>query len=176
MSRTMAEAQLPKRVDAVKLVEINQQFNAEIDGNSLLRLKDAVVHCTAVVKVEVTFDRDQEANRVISGRCATEVEMVCQRCLGSVVVPVESQFELGLVFNDDQAKQLPKRLEPVEMNEDGLLELWDVIEDELLLELPAFPTHSDGECQLKQPEPETTIATDVERENPFSVLAKLKQQ
>ena len=38
MSRTMAEAQLPKRVDAGKLVDSNQQFTAYIDSANLERL------------------------------------------------------------------------------------------------------------------------------------------
>ena len=73
--------------------------------------------------------------------------MECQRCLGDVRFEISAEFRLGLVFNDDQAKALPKRLEPVELDEEGRLDLWDVIEDELLLNLPDFPMHPQDECQ-----------------------------
>ena len=172
----MAEAQLPKRVDAVKLVDNNQRLNANIDGSLLERLSDAVENCVAPVHCEIQFSRDQDNNRLMTGSCHTQVVMICQRCLGNVTVPVDSSFELGLVFDDDQARQLPRRLEPVELDEQGQLDLWTVMEDEVLLALPPFPVHEHGECELKQPEPEpVTEESDVKRPNPFGVLAKLKQ-
>ncbi|WP_430462482.1 YceD family protein [Thalassolituus sp. LLYu03] len=172
----MAEAQLPKRIDAVKLVDNNQRLNASIDGSLLDRLSDAVENCVAPVHCEIHFSRDQDNNRLMTGSCHTQVVMICQRCLGNVTVPVDSSFELGLVFDDDQARQLPRKLEPVELDEQGQLDLWTVMEDEVLLALPPFPVHEHGECELKQPEPEPeTEESDVKRPNPFGVLAKLKQ-
>ena len=178
MSRTMAEARLPQQVNAAKLVEANQRFSADIDSKNLSRLQGAVESCVAPVSCEIEFDRDEERNRILTGNCKTQVVMICQRCLGPVTVSVESSFQLGLVFNDEQAKQLPRRLEPVELDEDARLDLWEAIEDEVLLELPSFPTHPESECQIKQPTPETTAIedSDVKRPNPFDVLAQLKQK
>ncbi len=173
MSRTMAEAQLPKRVDAVKLVNGNQRLNAKIDAQNLPRLQEAVLECTAPVTCEIEFHQDQEKHRLVTGNCNTKVVMTCQRCLEGVEVPVESRFQLGLVLNDEQARQLPKQLEPVELEEDGYLDLWTVLEDEVLLALPMFPTHHNETCQPKQPEPKTTNSN-IKRPSPFDVLAKLK--
>lgn len=177
MSRTMAEAQLPRRVDAVKLVMVNQQFNADIDSKQLTRLNEAVEDCIAPVHCEIQFGRDQENHRLLQGSCNTSVVMICQRCLGNVTIPLASRFQLGLVYDNDQARQLPKRFEPVEVDENGQLDLWTVMEDEVLLALPMFPAHPEGDCQFKQPEPmpETTDSDD-KRSNPFDVLAKLKQK
>ncbi|MAK91756.1 MAG: hypothetical protein CMI13_11040 [Oleibacter sp.] len=177
MSRTMAEAQLPKRIDAVGFVENNQQLTGQIDSKKLLRFSEAVEDCNAPVSYILDFHRDQEGNRVITGSCNTMVVMTCQRCLGHVEVPVVSSFELGLVFNDDQAKQLSRQLEPAEVDEHGMLELWEVLEDEALLALPSFPVHEQGECELRQPEPAPeTTDSDEKRPNPFDVLAQLKQK
>lgn len=178
MSRTMAEARLPQRVDALKLVASNQRFTADIDSEKLTRLSEAVLRCATPVSCDVEFDRDEERNRVLSGSCKTSVVMICQRCLGEVTIPLESDFQLGLVFNDEQAKRLPKRLEPAELDEDAKMDLWETIEDEVLLMLPAFPVHPESECQLKQPMSDTDTATDfdIKRPNPFDVLAKLKQK
>jgi uncharacterized protein len=175
MSRTMAEAQLPKRVDAAKLVDTNQQFSAKIDGQNLARVSAAIEQAEAPVDCHLEFFRDAEGHRVLKGDCSTRVVMVCQRCLEPVSLEVSSEFELGLVFGDDQAKQLPRRLEPVIVDENGYFDLWDVLEDEVLLSLPPFPLHPESECQLKQPEPEEDVGSEVERENPFSVLAQLKK-
>ncbi|MGB1090707.1 MAG: YceD family protein [Oceanobacter sp.] len=171
----MAEAPLPHRVDAVKLIEVNQRFNAKIDPSKLDRLSEAVEQVLEPVLCELEFRRDDDNSRALEGQCSTRVSMICQRCLDVVEFPIESQVSLGLVFNDDQAKALPRRFEPVLMDENGILDLWSVIEDEVLLALPSFPTHPQSECQLSQPEPDETTDT-VERPNPFDVLAQLKKK
>ena len=176
ISRTMAEAHIPRKVDATKLVEVNQQFNAAIDSSKLDRLNEAVDQCNAPVECKLSFERDEERYRLMTGECSTRVTMICQRCLGNVEVDVKSQFSLGFVFNDEQAAQLPKRLEPVEMDENGIVDLWSVIEDEVILALPMFPMHSESECQIQQPEPENTTSGNEKRPNPFDVLAQLKQK
>jgi uncharacterized protein len=171
----MAEAQIPHRVDAPKLVEHNQQFKAAINSSDLPRLNEAVDQCLAPIDCVISFEKDAERFRMIVGSCSTRVAMTCQRCLGRVEIAVGSQFSLGLVFNDEQARNLPKRLEPVEMDENGVIDLWSVLEDEVLLALPAFPTHPESECQIQQPEPEDIISNE-KRPNPFDVLAQLKQK
>lgn len=174
----MAEAQLPKQVDAVKLVNVNQQFNAKINSENLTRLQAAVSRSGDIVECEIEFHQDESKHRLMTGSIDTQVSMICQRCLDEVELPIHSRFQIGLVFNDEQAAQLPRVYEPVELDEDGRLNLWEVIEDEVLLALPMFPAHAEGECQLKalsEPSVETTDSSD-ERDNPFAVLAKLKQK
>ena len=178
MSRTMAEAQLPRRIDAVKLVKVNQRLNSVIDQNNLARLNEAVVRCLEPVTCDIQFSQSADKQRLMKGSCNTRVVMVCQRCLGEVTYPISSEFEIGFVFNDEQASQLPSYLEPVELDEKGQLDLWSVVEDEVILALPMFPMHAENECQAKvivsEPEAETTNSSD-ERPNPFAALAKLKQ-
>ena len=177
MSRTMAEAQLPKRVDAGKLVDSNQQFTAYIDSANLERLNSAVVRCDEPIHCQMVFERDTDRKRVLTGSFHTNVVMCCQRCLGDVTIPLQGEYKLGFVLNDEQAKALPRQLEPVELDEDGKLDLWSTIEDEVLLSLPNFPMHPESECQIMQPEPEPEYTDSyVNRVNPFDVLAKLKQK
>lgn len=174
----MAEAQLPKQVDAVKLVNVNQQLNAKINSENLTRLQAAVIRSGDFVECEIEFHQDESKHRLLTGSIDTQVSMICQRCLGEVDLPIHSDFQIGLVFNDDQAAQLPRAFEPVELDEEGRLKLWEVIEDEVLLALPMFPTHAENECQAKalpEPSAEITDSSD-ERDNPFAVLAKLKQK
>jgi len=175
MSRTMTDAQIPKRVDGVKLIDNNQQLSGQIDTKRLARLSAAIVRSDAPVTCSLSFERDAERHKVLTGQCSTHVVMTCQRCLGEVPLDVESEFQLALVFNDDQAKQLPKRFEPAELDEDGLMDLWEIIEDEVLLSLPDFPMHPVGECTAHMPEQNETNA-DAKRPNPFDVLAQLKQK
>lgn len=174
----MAEAQLPKQVDAVKLVNVNQRLEAKINTENLARLKAAVINSSDFVNCEIEFHQDESRHRLMTGSINTQVSLICERCLEEVQLPISSQFQIGLVFNDEQAAQLPKAFEPVELDEEGQLNLWEVMEDEVLLALPMFPTHAEGECKLKtlpEPSAEITDSSD-ERDNPFAVLAKLKQK
>lgn len=174
--RIMADANIPKRVDALKLVGLNQQFDGVIESQQLTRLSAAVVRCQPTVSVKLVFCRDAENHRTISGECQAVVTMICQRCLGEVELTLNSQFEVGLVFDDEQAKQLPRRLEPVEVSADEHLLLWDVIEDELLLSLPEFPNHDFGTCDTVKTDMNTETVVEEKRDNPFDVLAQLKQK
>ena len=174
----MAEAQLPKQIDAVKLVNTNQQLNAKIDSKNLTRLKSAVTQCSDFVECEIEFHQDESKHRLMTGSINSQVSMICQRCLEEVDFSIQSRFQIGLVFNDEQAAQLPRAYEPVELDSEGRLELWEVMEDEVLLALPILPTHAEGECEMKAlPEPSVEI-TDFsgKADNPFAVLAKLKQK
>lgn len=174
--RIMADANIPSRVDALKLVDINQEFDGYIKSQKLPRLMQAVVSAEPDIWVRAIFARDAENYRTISGECRLPVTVICQRCLGNVEITLEGQFEAGLVFDDEQAKQLPRRLEPVEVSADEPLAFWDVIEDELLLSLPEFPSHDFGTCEAVKHNLNQDAEEVVERENPFDVLAKLKQK
>ncbi|MEC8908830.1 MAG: hypothetical protein VYE76_08115, partial [Pseudomonadota bacterium] len=78
MSRTMTEAPLPKRIDAFKLVEVNQQLKGKIESNKLTRLVDSTRSLDDYVECEVEFGRDEERLRVLTGKCSAGVVMECQ--------------------------------------------------------------------------------------------------
>jgi uncharacterized protein len=157
----MTDAPIPMRVDGKKLVDINQQLTGIIDSAKLTRLAAATTHVYTPVQCHVEFFRDPERFLILSGDCSVRVGMECQRCLNEVQADIRSEFELGLVLNDEQAKKLPRRL----------------IEDEILLCLPDFPMHGDGECTAFNANPEKdNSAEELKRPNPFEVLAQLKQK
>ncbi|MAD27423.1 MAG: hypothetical protein CMK75_05280 [Pseudomonadales bacterium] len=101
---------------------------------------------------------------------------MCQRCLEQVVIPLDSECDVGFVETDEAAKQLPRLYEPVIVGEEPL-DLISLIEDELLLALPAVPMHPQDTCQHPPGyRPETAEPEEKsEKPNPFSVLAKLKR-
>ena len=95
---------------------------------------------------------------------------------------LSSDFVLGLVISDDQARQLPREYEPFLMK-DFEADLWQMVEDELLLAVPPFPLHEREECPASEALEEFERADEVvgseepeKRENPFSVLAELKKK
>ncbi|HET8850851.1 MAG TPA: YceD family protein [Marinobacter sp.] len=175
-------AELPKFVDPNRLVERNEVLNGVIPLAGLSRFSEAIpgFQSDSLCQVQLSFYRDGERRRVVSGQLSVPVVLECQRCMGPLQTMLESRFELGLITTDEQAQQLPKSLEPL-LVEDFSADLWAMVEDELLLVLPPFPLHERLECPAKEDlealaadrEPETPEAKNRE-DNPFSVLAGLK--
>ena len=70
-----------------------------------------------------------------------------------------------------QAQQCPSRYEPV-IVEDEAMDLYDVIEEELLLALPVAPKH-DHACVELPGQSQAEIEAEDRKPNPFEVLARL---
>ncbi len=172
----MFSGQLPPYLEPRKFADQERVVEGEARVGDLPRLREYRESLDQPVRVSLAFGRDEDGRRRVQGRVETSLVLVCQRCLGTVGFDISSQFNIGLVFSDEQAKHLPKRLEPVEMDENGQLDLWEVVEDEILLNLPEFPMHPEGECRMYKSESDNEPEADVKKENPFDVLAKLKQK
>ncbi len=176
IARTMNQGLFPVRVDPLKSVEQEAIYRGSIALSKMERLEDYLLDNSGEAQVEIQFGRDEQGTSLLRGKCQAHVRMTCQRCMNPVEVPVSTEFELGIVFSDEQAKHLPKAYEPV-MAERDELELLPVLEDEIILSLPMFAYHNEcGEHELEQAEeeivPEETEAPD----NPFSVLEQLKKK
>ncbi len=100
----------------------------------------------------------------------------CQRCLRPVAWNLDVQRSLRFVSGEDAAAALDAQSEDDVLELQRSVDLRDMIEDELLLELPLVPMHE--HC----PQPLLASASDAEAvpasaqpANPFAVLAKLKR-
>ncbi|RYF29796.1 MAG: DUF177 domain-containing protein [Comamonadaceae bacterium] len=105
----------------------------------------------------------------------TVLSLICQRCLAPVLVPVVVERPFRFVADEQTAAA-----EDDESDEDVLalsngFDVMELIEDELLMELPVAPRHD--VC----PEPVKSVAADPEfgqvseeRQSPFALLEKLR--
>jgi len=128
------------------------------------------------IQVELRFARDEQGLSTMHGHYQVEVALICQRCLEQVMVQLDSECDVAFVGSDEAAKNLPGHYEPVILDEDKL-DLHALIEDELLLAMPAVPMHPMDTCQHPpgyEPD-EAEPEEEAEKPNPFSVLAKLKR-
>lgn len=183
MSEITPNAELPRAVDPYRLAESNSTLEGSIPLGALSRFREAVFGFAegAVCQVSLSFSTDSERRNIVSGTLEAPVSLECQRCMQTMPASLTSSFTLGMVTSDEQARQLPRELEPF-LTEGQNADLWTMIEDELLLVLPPFPLHERGECPAVN-EPTAAASGDerdgeapaqADRENPFSVLAALK--
>jgi len=75
---------------------------------------------------------------------AATLEVRCQRCLEPMQLPIESHSRVALVASEADGEAVPPELETA-LAPGGKLRLADLVEEELLLALPAAPRHP-GQC------------------------------
>ena len=127
--------------------------------------------------VELAFGTtDEHSQRCLQGTVSASVHMVCQRCLEPCPQRLEAEIKLAMLWNDDQAAQLPKSWDPWVVGE-GQIDLYPVLEDELILSLPIVAYHNyqcvENEFYESGADPMATKGAAIEP-NPFQVLEQLK--
>ncbi|HEY8220202.1 MAG TPA: YceD family protein [Methylobacter sp.] len=168
-------ARLPEYIDPLHLADKRGELKGQIPVSSLDRLADVLFNDTGVVTVELFFGREGRLAKV-EGCIEAVLELKCQNCLQAVQWPVKNDVKLGIVTSIDQADRLPEDYEPLLVEEEKVL-LKNIIEDELLLILPAFPKHQhDCLANNSYVNKADSLAGEQQSppENPFSILAKLK--
>jgi uncharacterized protein len=160
---------LPERIEPVGLADAGRSFRGEVPVSELKRLRPALSSADGRLKVALEFRLDERRVRTLAGRIEGSVDLVCQRCLETLKFPLDLEFRLGIVSSNEEVDRLPDGYEPILVNGEPL-RTFDVVEDEVLLALPVIPLHEGVDsCEsgyVNQPR--------AEKENPFSVLEKLK--
>lgn len=136
---------LPDSIDPWALAEQAIRLRGSLPRASLQRLPAVVLDIDCEPSVDLRFGIDTDQQAYVSGRVETAVSVICQRCLAPCELALEADFELGIVATEQQAESLAERYEP--LLADSALLLADLVEDELLLVLPAFPRHPEGACR-----------------------------
>lgn len=166
---------LPKLIDPIQFAERQVVLKGQIPLKNLDRLADMLVDDSGMVDVDLYFGREGRLAKV-EGRIESVLEIVCQNCLEAIEWPIDCDIKLGIIASMDQVSRLPEDYEPL-LVEDGNILLKDIIQDEIILALPAFPRHQFN-CFVPEFDNNNpiTIVNDepLFTENPFSILAKLK--
>lgn len=164
-------AQLPGPTDPAHLARSGQTLSGTLKVSELARLAESVREPGGEVSYELRFG-EEEGVPTLRGHVAADVTLTCQRCLGPLAVHVEAEPQLGFVDSEAEEAKLPEDLEGVVLEGGENIRPGDLIEDEVLLGLPLFPTHDTGTCPPWEDSVELSPAE--EKDNPFAVLAGLR--
>jgi len=181
MSNTTSFKLLPRQIDPRKFAQQGIELSGSLPLAELLRLQELLV-CEGdeEVVVNLVFGIDEQRQRNLTGHASVNTKMVCQRCLEPVSVTLDCQFALAIIWSEDNVNGLPKSWDPWIVGE-GPTDIYQVIEDELLLILPMVAYHSEP-CV-----PQTLFSSgdaansgqqarsDSGNANPFQVLEQLKK-
>ena len=149
----------------------------------LKRIHSALASDKGEVLAQICFGIDEQRQRYLDLMLKADVELICERCLGALSYEIETNSRLALLESTHLSEHLPEGYEPLVLDQSDPVLLASIIEDELILALPLVPRHTQLDCNAsvtkdeakQQLQPEQSDDA-VEKKNPFSVLANLRDK
>ncbi|MFC4699269.1 23S rRNA accumulation protein YceD [Glaciecola siphonariae] len=172
----MTNVKLPKRLDPIKSAQKRSSYEGVYVASEMLRFNESVDSVLSDVSVKVEFLKDAQSLTYFQGTLAVQVMLVCQRCNQTYPYNVDTEFCFSPVQGSEQAQTLPDAYEPVEVDDHGEVNLFQLLEDEVILSLPIVALHAEEDCSVGKDDMSFgKIEPEPERENPFAVLKELKR-
>lgn len=177
----MFTAPFPERIDPRKLFTKNGTVSGVIPLGKLQRLNQYLSSKNSEVQASISFGRDASNRRLVSGPISAEVKMLCQRCLKETVVSLKSNLKVVVLsekqWTDEVLATLAEDVEAVKATDEEL-DVHALIEDELILSLPAVAYHKGNDCntefnKLKSLNEEPQLNKE---DNAFASLLSLKKE
>lgn len=156
-------------IDGLEFAREGGRLEGDAPAGAFPRLADVLVDDNGSVRGSLHWELQGGGGgrRTLTLRLKGNLGLRCQRCLETVVWPVDLESRLLLVppgedWPDDEL--MDDRYDAIEA--DKALALLPLVEEEVLLSLPIAPRHED--CR-----PPTAL--DERKPSPFAVLAKFKK-
>ncbi|MDZ7809887.1 MAG: YceD family protein [Arhodomonas sp.] len=167
----MHEETLPSTIDLRRVGAAGLALSGELPLGTLKRLAAVLAGEAQAATAEITIARKGNDSVEVAGSVAATLPLTCQRCLEVAAVTVSGEFRITVVADEAAAEGLDEAFVAPQMQ----LALHELLEEELLLELPVVARHAENEPCVERSQhfgpPGEAVP---ERENPFAVLAELK--
>lgn len=173
MSDTPQKQHLPRQIDPRKFAQKGVTLSGTVALSDMPRLTEAVQGSAGDIEVELAFGIDEQGAKTVRGQARAEVTVICQRCLQPTQYALKADISLAVVWNEDQAKALSRNLEPWILGE-GNADLYEAIEEELLLVLPMVVYHEKQCVDASALQAGEVAEPEQVSNNPFKVLEQLK--
>jgi uncharacterized protein len=178
MLNAPSDSPLPRQLDPRKFAQQGIEIEGTVALNELTRLGELLFSQEGSVYASLVFGIGEQRTLNVAGHITANVNNICQRCLDAVPVALSCDISLAILWKEEHAERLPKHYEPWIIGE-GQTDIYQIIEDELLLSLPIVSYHKE-ECvphayfSSGEAEAEKVIAETAAETNPFQVLEQLK--
>lgn len=167
------EKTIPEYIDPFRTAEQGLHIDGVVKLADMPRLSSHLASAEDTAAVHLHFGVDQQKVTFVKGQVKATLVLQCQRCMEPYNCEIISDFALGVAKSLDEANALPAQYEPA-LTLEGQLALRELIEDELILNLPIIPRHEPEVCKVVLP-----LGDSGDKENrahnPFEVLASLKR-
>lgn len=166
---------LQEKIDFNKLVASEANYDVELDKSVMPRLQEACVSLDSI-KLKVKFYKDLQGLRNIEGSISALCTLVCQRCGNNYKEKIETSFKSTPDLKKAESLRIADKLDFIDIDENGIFDLYDYLEDCLLVSLPIVAAHDDDDENCQRQGHDWTYGDIVEdkKENPFDILKDLK--
>lgn len=175
----MNNAHMPKFIKPSQMADKSSCLTGKIALAEFVRLTALIGHQSDVLVIKVNFGYDEHGRCLMQGDLKTSFELTCQRCMESFTLKVSSGFKVVPVSDEVEGAALENETEYVLM-QDGRVPLYELIEEELILNLPIIAKHDDSHvgCIPHKMQFGISSLAEVEEEevHPFKVLEALKDK
>ena len=174
--RRMLTGPLPTMLDVRKAAVRGAGVSGVLKPLDLQRLRPLLGADEGTISVAMAFRCDEEGRFLVQVAIEADIVVTCQRCLEAMSDHVTCGNTLAALWTDEEAAHLPQHLDPL-IVADVCCNLWEVVEDELILAMRPFSYHNLEDCEMKiaaftDPVPQQGPGEG--KPNPFEVLGKLK--
>jgi uncharacterized protein len=128
--------------DVRKLADARATLDLDIPVAELPGLPGELISGGGQVHAHVQFGREQ-GFMVAQVKLQAQLELICQRCMGPMPLPIDTSSSVLLVESEADAEAAPVEWETY-LAAEGRLSLAALAAEELLLALPVVPLHADS--------------------------------
>jgi len=166
---------LPTHIDPRKLALQGNRLEGCVNVVDLPRLASAVTAVCGPLQASVQFELDESRAKIARGSAQVAVETVCQRCLDPLRVDLQADFAVQVIWSEEHINRVAANYEPW-LVLDKMANLYELLEDEILLALPLVNYHKLGDCTGDTFISEGEVGEkEVVADSPFSILQQLKR-
>ena len=158
-------------IDAHDFVNFTRSLHGKITLDECERLKDYLVDSQSNLEYIINGILGKDDKPMLQVIIKGELNLSCQRCLGKLSHVLNLKSTLFLVENEKELSYLDEdeSVEGILATSD--IDIIELIEDEIILNLPSSPRHRESDCLAK----ELTDSYAVEKKHPFAALLELKK-
>jgi uncharacterized protein len=128
--------------DVRKLADARATLDLDIPVAELPGLPGELIYGAGFVHAHLQFGREQ-GFMVAQVGLRAQLELICQRCMGPMPMPIETNSPVLLIESEADAEAAPVEWETY-LAAEGRLNLAALAAEELLLALPVAPLHADS--------------------------------
>lgn len=114
------------------------------------RFLSCLAESAGTVDVKLAFFEDKAHGVHATLWLKGPVALICQGCNEKMPYDLLEKVDFQWAATEKEAAALPLEVLPLSVNESGLLDVDEMLEDALILALPAFPRHEKKDCSLKK--------------------------
>lgn len=172
----MQKVKIPQMVDPARSAAKRLDYDGIIVPGAFTRLSEMVEEILKDVEIHLSFYIDLQGLTVFEGKASTAVKCICQRCGEPFEYNLTAEFKYTTDVKKVETLNISVDYDEIEPNEFGEVDIFNIVEDELILALPFSQMHAQEDCSVNG---DTWVFGEIQTEektNPFAVLNQLKSR